>query len=156
MTFQLSDLQHLIRQLGPSLPEISSIVEEDSDSWQISFDAGPSIQLSWQENSARALLCCAIGKPNGAHRESVFEKLLTMNVLLQGEFNLKLGLSSPEDDVILMGELDSGTKSLEMLQAEIADYLRFAARFSQLVNQPVIESDMEDLTHAINFELQKA
>jgi hypothetical protein len=36
---QLSDLQHLIRQLSPSLPEISTIIEEDLGEWQIIFDS---------------------------------------------------------------------------------------------------------------------
>lgn len=156
MTNQLSDLQYLIRQLGPSLPEISTIIEEDLDSWQINFDTGLSLQISWQENPARVLLCCAIGKPVEGQREKIFARLLNMNLLLQGVANLKLALNSPEDDVILIGELESTSLKLEMLQAEIAEYLRFAARFSELINEPDVDSEKVDLSHMTNSELLRA
>lgn len=156
MANQLSDLQHLIRQLGPSLPEITTITEEDLDSWQISFDSGFSLQISWQETPTRVLLCCAIGQPVEAEREKIFARLLTMNLLLQGVANVKLALSSPEDDVILIGELEVETMSLEVLQKEIADYLRFAAYFSVFITNPNADSAELDFSHEINFKLQRA
>jgi hypothetical protein len=153
---QLSDLQHLIRQLGPSLPEISTITEEDLDEWQIIFDTGLSLQISWQEKPARVLLCCAIGKPIESQREKIFAWLLNMNLLLQGVANVKLALSSPEDDVILIGELEANVLSLEMLQEEITNYLRFAAKFSELINDSEIDSEKINLSNATNGELLRA
>lgn len=156
MAFQLSDLQHLIHQLGPSIPEILTITEDESDSWQIGFDLGFSLQISWQENPARVLLCCAIGKPNETQREKIYARLLNMNLLMQGVANVKLALSSPEDDVILIAELDSQTMSLEMLQKEIADHLRFAAYFSVVMTNPDSESTELDFSHEMSFKLQRA
>ena len=156
MANQLSDLQHLIRQLGPSLPEISTIIEEDLDEWQIIFDSGLLLQISWQETPARVLLCCAIGKPDETQREKIFARLLNMNLLLQGVANLKLALSSPEDDVILIGEIDAAVISLEVLQAEITEYLRYAARFSELINEPETTGQEVDFSIATNTELLRA
>ncbi len=156
MANQLSDLQHLIRQLGPTLPEISTITEEDLDSWQIIFDTGLSLQISWQETPGRVLLCCAIGKPDESQREKIFARLLNMNLLLQGVANLKLALSSPEDDVILIGEIEATVMSLEVLQDEITEYLRYAARFSELINEPETAGEAVDFTFATNTELLRA
>lgn len=156
MANQLSDLQHLIRQLGPCIPEVAMIVEEESDSWQIIFEENFSLQISWQENPARVLLCSAVGKPQENHREKLFAQLLNMNLLLQGVANLKLALSSPEDDVILLGELESEMISLDMLKKEITEYLRFAAHFSDLVNQPDIENDKAEISNAMAIELVRA
>ena len=156
MANQLSDLQHLIRQLGPSLSEISTIIEEDLDEWQIIFDSGLSLQISWQETPARVLLYCAIGKPDESQREKIFARLLNMNLLLQGVANIKLALSSPEDEVILIGELTSDSMTLETLQEEITEYLRFAARFSQLINEPELDAEEMDLSHTTNSELLRA
>jgi hypothetical protein len=153
---QLSDLQHLIRQLGPSLPVISTIIEEDLDEWQIIFDSGLSLQISWQETPTRVLLYCAIGKPDESQREKILARLLNMNLLLQGVANVKLALSSPEDEVILIGELTSNSMTLETLQEEITEYLRFAARFSRLINEPDIDSEKVDLSHNTNSELLRA
>ena len=156
MSNQLSDLQHLIHQLGPSLPEISTITEEDLDEWQIIFDTGLSLQISWQEKPARVLLCCAIGKPVESQREKIFAWLLNMNLLLQGVANVKLALSSPEDDVILIGELTSDSMTLETLQEEITEYLRFAARFSEFINELEFDVEKIDLSHTTNSELLRA
>ena len=153
---QLSDLQHLIRQLGPSLSEISTIIEEDLDEWQIIFDSGLSLQISWQETPARVLLYCAIGKPDETQREKIFARLLNMNLLLQGMANVKLGLSSPEDEVILIGELASDSMTLETLQEEITEYLRYAARFSELINEPETAGQEVDFAFATNTELLRA
>jgi hypothetical protein len=156
LAYQLSDLQHLIRQLGPSLPEILTITEEDLDSWQIIFEPGLSLQISWQETPARVLLCCALGKPEESQREKTFARLLNMNLLLQGVASLKLALSSPEDDVILIGEIETNSMSLETLQTEITHYLRYAARFSALINEPETADDEVDFAYAMNTELLRA
>ena len=156
MANQLSDLQHLIRQLGPSHPEISTIIEEDLDEWQIIFYSGLSLQISWQESPARVLLCCAIGKPDESRRGKIFAQLLNMNLLLQGVANVKLALSLPEDDVILIGELESDSMMLETLQEEITTYLRFAARFSEFINEPELDAEKLDLLHTTNTDLLRA
>ena len=153
---QLSDLQHLIRQLGPSLPVISTIIEEDLDEWQIIFDSGLSLQISWQETPARVLLYCAIGKPDESQREKIFARLLNMNLLLQGVANVKLALSSPEDEVILIGELASDSMTLETLQEEITEYLRYAARFSELINEPETAGQEVNFAFATNTDLLRA
>jgi hypothetical protein len=153
---QLSDLQYLIRQLGPSLPEISTIIEEDLDEWQIIFDSGLLLQISWQETPARVLLYCAIGTPVESQREKIFARLLNMNLLLQGVANLKLALSSPEDDVILIGEIDPAVISLEVLKEEITEYLGYAARFSELINEPETAGQEADFAFATNTELLRA
>lgn len=156
MANQLSDLQHLIRQLGPSLPVISTIIEDDLDEWQIIFDSGLSLQISWQETPARVLLYCAIGKPDETQREKIFARLLNMNLLLQGVANVKLALSSPEDEVILIGELASDSMTLETLQEEITEYLRYAARFSELINEPETAGQEVGFAFATNTELLRA
>ena len=57
---------------------------------------------------------------------------------------------------IIFGELESTSLKLEMLQAEIAEYLRFAARFSKLINEPDVDSEKVDLSHMTNSELLRA
>ena len=39
MAFGLSELQYLMHQLGPAIPEIVIILQDDIDSWQLDFDA---------------------------------------------------------------------------------------------------------------------
>ncbi len=80
-----------------------------------------------------------------------------MNLLLQGaaNINLKLALSSPEDDVVLIGELECYAMSVEALQTGIIEYLRFAAYFSDLIINPEIENEKVDFPPRINTELME-
>jgi hypothetical protein len=43
-----------------------------------------------------------------------------------------------------------------VLQAEIVEYLRFAARFSELINEPDIDNEKVDLSYMTISELLRA
>ncbi len=133
MAFGLADLQYLMHQLGPVIPEIVTIIQDDIDSWQLEFDEEVSVQLSWQEQPPRLLMSCAIGRPDDAEREAVYASLLNANLLLTGVAALKLGLSEPDRDVMLIGEYESSDGSLDALRTLVIEFLDFAARFSQMV-----------------------
>ncbi len=145
MAFGLSDLQYLMHQLGPAIPEIMAIIQDDMDSWQIEFDEGVSIQLSWQEQPPRLLMSCAIGRPEEARRESVYAALLNANLLLTGVAELKLALSEPDQDVLLIGDYEVDDGSLDGLKKRVVEFLHFAARFSPMVTEPEISGEPESL-----------
>lgn len=75
MSFGLSDLQYLMQQLGPAMPEIATIIQEDIDSWQVELDEALSLQLRWQEQPPRVRMRCVIGRPDD-------------DVLLAGEYEV--------------------------------------------------------------------
>ena len=75
---------------------------------------------------------------------------------MQGVANVKLALNLPEHDVILIGEIESNPLTLEILQVEISDYLRFAAHFSELINKSEIDTEEVDSLHAMNLDLLRA
>lgn len=130
----LPDLQHLMHQLGPVTPEIETIIQHDTDSWQVSFDDGISIQVGWQDFPPRVLISCAIGRPSSAVREAVYASLLNANLLLTGVASVKLALSEPEEDVMLIGEYDGCTSALDTLRQRMQEFLQFAARFSHMIS----------------------
>lgn len=154
MNFGLSDMQYLMHQLGPTIPEIVTITQQDIDSWLVEFDEGVSIDLSWQEAPARMLMCCSIGQPDETHRENVYASLLGANLLLTGVASVKLALSQPEDEVMLIGEYEAGDASLDNLNKNIVEFLHYAGQFSSLVIDPapvIAEQDFD----ANAFEAQR-
>lgn len=152
LSFGLSDLQYLMHQLGPMMPEIVTIVQEDIDSWQVELDEGVSLQLGWQEQPPRLLMSCAIGRPDEAMREKVYASLLNANYLLTGITTLKLALSDPGEDVVLIGEYEAGEGSIDALQRLIVEFLRSAARFSRMVavSQPDASANYPSLPEDVN------
>lgn len=145
----LSDLQYLMHQLGPATPEITTIIQEDIDSWQVEFDEGVSLQIGWRSSPPRVLMSCAIGRADDAARERVYASLLNANLLLTGVADVKLALSSPEEDVMLVGDYELASASLDELQASLSEFLRFAARFSTMVSEmPVKEPPSKPISPA--------
>lgn len=129
-------MQVLMHQLGPATPEIVTITQQESDNWLLEFDEDISIDLSWQDSPARIMMCCAIGQPEAINRENVYASLLGANLLLTGVASVKLALSQPEDDVMLVGEYEPGDASLSHLQKNIVEFLHYAGQFSELVLDP--------------------
>ncbi len=60
MSLALSDLQYVMQQLGPTTPEIVTIVQEDQCSWYIELDGSVFVQLSWQASAQRLSMNCSV------------------------------------------------------------------------------------------------
>ncbi len=61
MSLALSDLQYVMQQLGPTTPEIVTIVQEDHCRWHIELDGSVFVQLTWQASVQRLSMRCSIG-----------------------------------------------------------------------------------------------
>jgi hypothetical protein len=153
---RLSDLQYLMHQLGPATPEIVTIVQDDIDSWQVEFDEGVSLHFGWQETPPRLLLSCAIGQPLDDAREQVYASLLNANLLLTGVANVKLALSQPDGDVMLIGEYDIASFSMDSLQSSVSDFLCLAAKYSTMVAEAFAESPPIEADHLSAMRNQRA
>ncbi len=132
MAFGLSELQYLMHQLGPSIPEIVTILQEDIDSWELEFDEGVSMRIDWHEAPSRIVMSCSIGRADESARERVYAALLEANLQLTGVASVKLALG-PDDDVMLIGEFDPDDATIDALRDKVAEFLEFAAKFSSLV-----------------------
>jgi len=140
---ELSDLQYLMHQLGPTMPEIVAITQDDIDRWKIDFNEEISLQIEWQASPPCVLMSCSIGQPEIERREAVYASLLNANLLLTGIASVKLALSQPDNDVVLIGEYSLGDASITTLKASLTEYLRFAAQFSTMIG----EAPTKDLHH---------
>ena len=120
---QLADLQYLMHQIGPTMPEILTIVQEESDRWELTFEDELSVQISWQEEPTRVLFNCAVGEVPRDLRESVYARLLLANALPQERLDLRFALDFPDEQVLVIGELNEPDLSLETLQDKLQAFL---------------------------------
>lgn len=129
----LPDLQHLVHQLGPATPEITTVVQEAIDCWSVEFDEGVAMQLAWNARSGRVLMQCALGPPDEGAREALYAVLLNANLQLAGVADVKLALGDAAQDVMLIGEFDLEEASVDGLRQRLSEFLGFARKFSQMV-----------------------
>ncbi len=140
----LSDLQHLVHQLGPATPEITTIVQEAIDCWSVTFDEDVALQLGWNARSGRILMQCALGQPEEGAREALYAVLLNANLQLTGVADVKLALGDAEEDVMLIGEFDLEEVTVEGLRQRLSEFLNFAGKFSQMVAATFEDAAPED------------
>ena len=137
---QLSDLQHLMQQLGPSMPEISTILQEDIDGWQVVFDEEVSIHIGWQMQPSRVVVSCTLGQPDNEDREQLYRLLLEANRLMTGTLSAKLAVAPPDDQIMLIGEYELVSASLPELQQDLSGFVQLAAGLAVMVSRPVQEA----------------
>lgn len=137
----LSDLQCLMQQVGPEMPEISTILQEESDRWQITFDEDASMEVVWQSDPPRVVFSCAVGEVPEQVRESVYARLLVANSLPSGQLGLRFALGVPDGQVLMIGEMNEADLSLDSLQIELDSFLRCAIELSLFIAESASNAD---------------
>ncbi len=130
---QLSELQYLIHQLGPTMPEILTILQYESDRWALAFDEEVTVEVGWQDTPPRTLVSCAIGEVPEDLCGSVYARLLIANSLPSERLSLRFALNFPEEQVLLLGELDDDNVSLEALRADLASFVQCAVAMASFI-----------------------
>ncbi len=135
----LSDLQYLMHQLGPSMPDISAIVQEKDDCWHVAFDEAVSIQIDWLEHPPAMMARCTVGRVDDEWCEQSYARLLDANRLLASLANTKLAISPSGERVELIGECKLASPSLPELQRELSRFIQLAAGLAVMISEPVRE-----------------
>ncbi len=136
---QLSDLQYLMHQLRPSMPEITAIIQEKDDCWHVAFDEAVSIQLNWLGHPPAMTARCTVGRVDDDWCEQSYARLLTANRLLVSSSNTKLALSPSGEQVQLISDCMLPSSSLTELQRELSRFIRLAAGVAVVISETARE-----------------
>lgn len=123
----LSDLQHLMHQLGPVIAEISAIFQHETDQWEIEFEEQVALHLGWHAESSGLLLSCSLGPA----QQERYADYLRANLLWFGVAPLRIALRDPDEEVMLIGEYAAENLSIEFLQQTIHTFLTHASSIAQ-------------------------
>lgn len=149
---QLSDLQYLMYQLGPSMPEISAIVQEKDECWHVEFDDAVRIQINWQAHPPAVMATCMVGEVDDEWDEPSYARLLNANRLLVSSANTTLALSPSGERVELIGECMLASGSLSELQRELSRFIRLAAGVAVMISE--LPDEVWKAQKAFPLELQ--
>lgn len=151
----LPDLQYLMHQIGPETPDISAILQEESDRWQIIFEDDVSIQVSWQADAPRVVLSCVVSEVPDHAREWVYAHLLVANALPVEGMSLRFALDFPDQRVMMIGELDKADLSLEAFRNEILSFLDCAMNLLSFIAESVSATGEEPVVPPGDGALQQ-
>lgn len=105
MATNLERMQIMMEEIGPSLPEIEAVIQSEQTHWAIQFDDRSIVMLEWADKPDRVVLTAMLGRPSESMQLSVYETLLCYNLLWKDTGGVKMALSGPGGELILLYEL---------------------------------------------------
>ncbi len=133
MASNLERMQIMMEEIGPSMPEIEAVIQSEESNWAIQFDDQSIIMLEWAEQPDRVVLTTMLGSPSESMQLSVYETLLCYNLLWKDTGGVKMALSGPGGELVLLYELHASGLSLPDLQVVLSNFASIAQVWSVYV-----------------------
>lgn len=141
MATNLQRMQIMMEEIGPVMPSIEAVIQSEEKNWAIQFDDQAIVMLEWAEKPDRVVLTAMLGTPSESMQLSVYETLLCYNLLWKDTGGVKMALSGPGGELILLYELFSTDLNLNELQTVLTNFVSIAQVWSVYVTgeseQPV-------------------
>ena len=126
MATNLKRMQIMMEEIGPSLPEIEAVIQSEDKNWAIQFSDQSIVMLEWAEDPDRVVLTSLLGAPSESMQLSVYETLLCYNLLWKDTGGVKMALSGPGGDLVVIYELFSTDLTLGELQTVLTNFVSIA------------------------------
>ncbi len=133
MATNLERMQIMMEEIGPSMSEIEAVIQSEEKNWAIQFDDQSIVMLEWAESPDRIVLTAMLGSPTESMQLSVYETLLCYNLLWKDTGGVKMALSGPGGELVLLYELFAGSITLNELQTVLTNFVSIAQVWSVYV-----------------------
>ena len=133
MATNLERIQIMMEEIGPVMPSIEAVIQSEEKNWAIQFDDQSIVMLEWAENPDRIVLTAILGSPTESMQLSVYETLLCYNLLWKDTGGVKMALSGPGGELILLYELFGSDLTLNELQTVLTNFVSIAQVWSVYV-----------------------
>lgn len=133
MASHLERIQIMMEEIGPSMSEIEAVIQSEDKNWAIQFDEQSIVTLEWAEKPERIVLTSMLGTPSEKMQTSVYETLLCYNLLWKDTGGVKMALSGPGGELVLLYELFVADLSLNELQTVLTNFVSIAQVWSVYV-----------------------
>lgn len=116
MSIPLIHLQELMHSLGPSSSWVDSLVQEASDSWTLQSSHGLTIAMTFNLETSRLFLSAILGQPDESHQPAIYTTMLCMNLLYAEDHSLRVALTGPSGELMLISEVSLTDLTIESLK----------------------------------------
>ncbi len=133
MATNLERMQIMMEEIGPSMSEIEAVIQSEEKNWAIQFEDQSIVMLEWTDSPDRVVLSAMLGTASESMQLSVYETLLCYNLLWKDTGGVKMALSGPGGELVLLYELFASNLSLNELQTVLANFVSIAQVWSVYV-----------------------
>ena len=141
MAIALIHLQELMHSLGPSSSWVDSLVQEASDCWTLKSSDGLSIAMTFNLETSHLFLSALLGQPEEAHQSAIYAAMLCMNLLHAEDNSLRVALTSPSGELMLISEVSLTDWTIDSLQGCILHFHQHASHFMEEIHA-IADTDM--------------
>ncbi len=126
MASNLERMQIMMEEIGPSIPDIEAVIQSEDKNWAIQFEDQSIVMLEWAEQPDRVVLTTLLGTPSESMQLSVYETLLCYNLLWKDTGGVKMALSGPGGELVLLYEMFASSLNLADMQVVLTNFLSIA------------------------------
>lgn len=135
MATTIEQIQQLVQEIGPSMPEIDAVVQTEEPSWAIQFSDETIIILEAAEDPPRIVLSAELGAAAEEQQRLVYETLLCYNLMWRDSGGVKIGLAGPQGALIISTDVCLDNLTLSDLQQEFNKFLKIGRSWTRYVSQ---------------------
>jgi hypothetical protein len=135
MATTTEQIQQLVQELGPSMPEIDAVVQTEEPSWAIQFSDETIVIIEAAEQPERLVVSAELGVAQENTELQVYEAMLSYNLMWQESGGIKIGLAGPKGALIISAELCLVGLTLMDLQLSLNHFLKITRAWSQYLAQ---------------------
>lgn len=150
MSISLIHIQELMHSLGPSSSWIDSLVQEASDSWTLQSSDGLTIAMTFNLETLRLFLSALLRQPEEAYQSAVYTTMLCMNLLHAEDHSLRVALTGPSGELMLMSEVSLNDWTIEGLQYCIRHFHQHANHLIEEI-QAIADTEITPETSERDF-----
>ena len=133
MATNLERMQIMMEEIGPAMPEVEAVIQSEEKNWAIQFEDQSIVMLEWAESPDRVVLTAMLGIPSETMQLSVYETLLCYNLLWKDTGGVKMALSGPGGELVLLYELFATNLNRNELQTVLINFVSIAQVWSVYV-----------------------
>ena len=131
----IEQIEHLVKELGPAMPDIDAIVQTEDPSWAIQFSDETIIILEPADDPSRIVISTELGAAAEAQQRTVYETMLCYNLMWRDSGGVKIGLAGPQGALIISTDVCIESLTLQELKQEIQRFLTIARSWAQYVGK---------------------
>ena len=131
----IEQIEHLIKEIGPAMPEVDAIVQTEDPSWAIQFSDETIIILEPADDPSRVVISTELGAAVEAQQRRVYETMLCYNLMWRDSGGVKIGLAGPQGALIISTDVCIESLTLQELKQEIQRFLTIARSWAQYVGK---------------------
>jgi hypothetical protein len=131
----IEQIEQLIKEVGPAMPDIDAVVQTEEPSWAIQFSDESIIIIEPADDPSRMVISAELGAAAEAQQRIVYETLLCYNLMWRDSGGIKIGLAGPQGALIISIDVCVEGLTLMGLQQELERFLKISRSWTHYVSK---------------------